>query len=209
MRLTRGTAVAAAAVAAALSFAVANGHHGQPAAGPAALPPAPATRDLPPPASVTSPTTTTTPRSRPPAPRPAPRPARTTTSARTSPDPATIATRWVAASCNYTWRDTWQQHAAAQAVYTTPAFRAVLQAGGPAAWRRDVTDRHLVASCTITGAATITAAPNSPTRAYIRVTVNQTLAPDGTRATPAATSYPLRLTRVAAGWLVDGYAVGG
>lgn len=124
-------------------------------------------------------------------------------------DPHDIARRWVTATCNYSWRDSYQRHAATQAAYTTPAFERILQQGAAADWQRNVVDPRMVGACRIEAAATIDAAPNTATTGYVRVSVVQALTPDGTSAAPASTSYPLRLALVAGRWLVDGYAVGG
>lgn len=152
------------------------------------------------PAATSAPATTT--------PHRAPPPAATGPTVRWT-DPVSVATHWVNATCNYTWRDPYTQHAATQAAYSTPAFRRGLSQDGPAGWQHNVVDRRTVATCRTVTASRIPAAPNTAGQAYIRVYVDQTAAPDGTTAAPERTSYPLKLARVADRWLVDGYAVGG
>jgi hypothetical protein len=97
----------------------------------------------------------------------------------------------------------------ARAPYVTSGFRDQLAADGPAAWQANVVDRRQVSTCAPVAAVPMPEAPRTATETHVRVVVDQTLARDGARAAPARTDYPLRLTRVAGRWLVDGYSVGG
>jgi hypothetical protein len=209
--MSRGRGIAAAVILVAallLTWIRGAGHRGDPAAAPPTTAPATSSAPASNAATATSaraPAATRARTTRPPATR---APTRAAGGPRWD-DPADIATRWTNLTCNYTWRTRYADHAATQAPYVTSGFRDQLAADGPAAWQANVVDRRQVSTCAPVAAVPMPEAPRTATETHVRVVVDQTLARDGARAAPARTDYPLRLTRVAGRWLVDGYSVGG
>ncbi len=124
-------------------------------------------------------------------------------------DPHDVAAHWAAASCTFNWRQKPDQLLATQTVYTTTKFGASLRRSLTASWAGTVTRLQQTSTCRVTAVTTIGEAPNSPTRAYLRVFTAETRTAAGHTGPAVAGLYPLQVARVDERWLVDGYSDGG